>query len=142
MHNNCIFCKILTNDMPASIVYRDEICTAFMDIQPVNQGHILIVPNKHCELIADLDDATASHLFVVGKKINIALRKTNIKCEGINYFLADGEAAFQEINHTHLHCFPRFKGDGFGLKFNNNYRNKPPKNELDKIALEIKKYIY
>lgn len=141
MSNNCIFCQIVNGELDSSIVYKDEMCTAFMDIQPVNIGHVLIVPNKHTELICDLDDNTVAHMFIVAKRINNAIRKSSIKCEGINYFLADGEAAFQEVSHTHLHCFPRFKDDGFGLKFSEEYFSKPRREVLNSAAQEIKKFL-
>jgi len=138
MGDRCIFCKIV-NGAESSVVYKDEICTAFMDVQPVNMGHVLIIPNKHVELICDLDDETVSHMFVIAKKINKAIRKSSLKCEGINYFLADGEAAFQEVFHTHLHCFPRYENDGFGLTFSEEYYEKPARKNLDKAANEIRK---
>ncbi len=137
----CIFCKIIKGELESSIVYQDDKCTAFMDIQPVNVGHVLIIPNKHVELICDLEDDIVKQMFVIAKQINKAIRNSSIRCEGINYFLADGEAAFQEVFHTHLHCFPRFKNDGFELKFSDEYYNKPARKELDNMAIEIKRNI-
>lgn len=64
-----------------------------------------------------------------------------MKCEGINYFLADGEAAMQEIPHVHLHVFPRYKNDGFGLKFAEDYFTKPSKKKLIDAAKKIQKYL-
>ena len=139
---DCIFCKILKGELEASFVYQDEICSAFMDIQPVNKGHILIVPKKHAELITEIDDETSAKMFTLAKRINIALRKSDIRLEGVNYFLADGEAAGQEVPHAHLHIFPRFKGDGFGLAFSEDYRTVLPKRtELDIIAEKIKQLL-
>ena len=136
---DCVFCKIIDGTYTSCKIYEDGEILAFMDIQPVNQGHILIVPKKHAELIADLDDETSGKMFILAKKINKALRKSGIKLEGINYFLADGESAGQEVFHTHLHIFPRFKGDGFGLKFPEGYRKKPSdRSELNNIAEKIK----
>lgn len=62
-----------------------------------------------------------------------------LKCEGINLWLADGRGAFQEIFHVHLHVIPRFKGDGFGMRFSPHYGSRPRKEELDRIALSIRK---
>jgi histidine triad (HIT) family protein len=138
LYPDCVFCNIIKDNSSASIVYKDELCTAFMDIQPVNPGHVLIIPNKHVELIADLDDETSSRMFVIANRINRAVRKTSIKCEGINYFLADGEAAFQEVFHAHLHCFPRFRNDGFSLVFGEYYKKRPAGDVLKKIAEEIR----
>lgn len=135
---DCVFCKIISGEITGSIVYQDEQCTAFMDIQPVNAGHVLIVPNQHTALICDLDDELVKHMFVIAKRINKAIRNSSVKCEGINYFLADGEAAFQEVFHTHLHCFPRYEGDGFGLAFSQEYNNKPPRSQLEQVAEDLK----
>lgn len=136
---DCIFCKIIDGTFTSSKIYEDDLVLAFMDIQPVNPGHILIVPKKHEEMISNIDDEISSRMFTTAKKINKALRKSNIKVEGINYFLADGEAAGQEVFHTHLHVFPRFTGDGFGLKFNENYRKVLPEGtELNSLAEQIR----
>jgi histidine triad (HIT) family protein len=72
---DCVFCKIIDGTYTNSNIYEDEDIIAFMDIQPVNTGHILVVPKKHVELIADLDDETSAKMFTLAKKINKALRK-------------------------------------------------------------------
>lgn len=139
---DCVFCKILSGEFECSKIYEDNLILAFMDIHPVNEGHILIIPKRHVELATDIDDETSGKMFVLAKKINIALRKSGVKLEGINYFLADGEAAGQEVFHAHLHVFPRFKNDGFGLKFHEDYRKKlPTRNTLDKFAENIRSLI-
>jgi len=80
-----------------------------MDIQPVNSGHLLVIPNLHAQGLADLQDELAAHIFRVAKRLSTALRSSGIKCEGVNLFLADGEAAGQEVFHVHLHVFPAIK---------------------------------
>lgn len=137
--NNCIFCKIINRELPASIIHEDDQVIAFMDIQPVNPGHILVVPKIHREFIAELDEDLTSGMFNVAAKINRALRKSDIRSEGINYFLADGKAAGQEVFHTHLHIFPRFRNDGFGLRFGERYSVLPDRKELDEVCTSIKK---
>lgn len=136
--NNCIFCDILANKVPSSLVYHDQTCAAFMDIKPVNPGHVLVIPNQHAACLADLNEDTGAHLFRIAQKIALALPMSGIKCEGVNFFLADGEAAFQEIFHVHLHVFPRFSGDGFGLMFGPEYNHKPSRQALDEIAQKIR----
>ncbi len=133
-----IFCRILAGRADASVVWRDERCTAFMDIQPVNPGHVLIVPNVHAAQMADLDEDTAAHLMRIGHRLTAALRASGLRCEGVNLFLADGEAAMQEIFHVHLHVFPRFAGDGFGLRFGPHYRDRPARSALDDAAERIR----
>ena len=74
----------------------------------------------------------------MGMRVAAALRTCGVHCEGVNLFLADGEAAGQEIFHDHLHVFPRFIGDGFGLKFSANYFVLPSRADLDDIAKGIR----
>ncbi len=136
--SNCVFCKIIQGELPSSIVYRDDSCTAFMDIQPVNQGHVLVIPNSHFPNLADLDADLGRHLFAAAQRIAAALRQCGIRCEGVNLFLADGEAAGQEVFHAHLHVFPRYRGDGFALRFPPGYGKKPARAELDALASRIK----
>ena len=134
---DCIFCKIINAELPSSKVYEDDDFFAFMDIQPVNKGHILIIPKKHAELISEMDSENIGKMMVIGGKISSAVRKSKLKCEGINFLLADGEAAGQEVFHVHLHIIPRFKNDGFGFKFPKGYEDKPKRKELDKVAKKI-----
>ena len=109
-----------------------------MDIQPVQPGHMLIVPRTHAAFLADLDPEDGAQLFRVAQQAAGALRSSDLKCEGVNLFLADGEAAGQEIFHVHLHVFPRFEGDGFGLRFPPDYAVKP-RVELDSAAASLRR---
>ncbi len=136
--DDCIFCRILAGRADASVVWRDERCTGFMDIQPVNPGHVLVVPNVHAAQLADLDEDTAAHLMRIGHRLTAALRASGLRCEGVNLFLADGEAAMQEIFHVHLHVFPRYAGDGFGLRFGPHYRERPGRAALEAAAVQVR----
>ncbi len=135
---NCKFCDILAGKLLISQVYRDEVCTALMDIQPVNPGHMIIVPNIHAAFLSELNEETGAQMFRIAQRLDRALRRSAVKCEGVNLFLADGEAAFQDVFHVHLHVFPRFDGDGFGLTFGPAYFHKPARNELDEMAQKIR----
>jgi histidine triad (HIT) family protein len=136
--SDCVFCEIVAGRVPASIVFRDERCCAFMDIQPVNPGHVLIVPVEHVVSIDDLDEGIGGHLFTVAQRISRALRRSGVHCEGVNLFLADGEAAGQEVFHVHLHLFPRFRNDGFGLRLGPDYGILPTRSDLDEVAEAIR----
>ena len=136
--NACVFCDILAGEQPSSIIYRDDVCCAFADIQPVNPGHVLVIPIQHAEYLADLDEVAGAHMFRIAQRVAAAIRSSGITCEGINLFLADGEAAGQEIFHVHLHVFPRYEGDGFGLELGPEYGNRPSRAELDDIADRIR----
>ncbi len=135
---NCIFCRILAGELEASIVHRDDLCTAFMDVQPVNSGHLLVAPNAHASYLADLPAETGARIFQIAQRLAAALRVSGLRCEGVNFFLADGEAAMQEVFHVHLHVFPRYAEDGFGLTFAPHYFEKPPRADLDQAAASIR----
>jgi histidine triad (HIT) family protein len=125
--------------LPGSFVYRDERVAAFLDIQPVNPGHLLVVPIRHAPHLADLDGETAAHMMRVAHRLAVTLRASSVRCEGVNLFLADGEAAGQEVFHSHVHVFPRFRDDGFGLRFAPEYHTqRPERAELDRLGTELR----
>ena len=136
--SGCIFCDIVADDAPASFVHRDELVIAFLDIRPVTPGHLLVMPNQHVVHTHDLPDATAGRLFAVARRLSRSLRQTDVvRADGINLFLADGEAAGQEVFHVHLHVIPRFPGDGFEIDAA-AWRNPPPtREELDRLAAAL-----
>jgi histidine triad (HIT) family protein len=136
--DDCIFCRIVNGTETASIVYSDDVILSFLDITPVNLGHLLVIPKVHVAQLSELDPETGGRMFKVAMKVADALRRSGMKCEGVNLFLADGEAAFQEVFHVHLHVIPRFSGDGFGLKFGSKYGTRPERKELDEVAEGIK----
>lgn len=128
---SCVFCKILAGELPVSMVYENENVAAFMDIRPVNQGHTLVIPKVHAPYLSDLDADLGAEIFRTGMRVAAALRKTHLRCEGVNLFLADGEAAMQEVFHVHLHVIPRYAGDGFGLQFAPHYFQPTSRESLD-----------
>jgi histidine triad (HIT) family protein len=134
----CILCRLVRRELPISLVYEDTEILALMDIQPVNPGHLLVIPKTHIPYLSGLDDRMTGRLMMVGRRLAAAIRRTSVRCEGINLFLADGEAAGQEIFHTHLHVFPRYRDDGFGLKFAERYFTRPHRSELDAVAGEVR----
>ena len=136
---DCIFCDIANGQSEATFVHRDNLVCAFMDIQPVNPGHVLIVPNQHATYLADLPEEMGAGIFRVAQRLAAGLRCCRARCEGVNFFLADGEAAMQEIFHVHLDVFPRFQGDGFGLTFPDRYFPKPPRTDLEERTTAIRK---
>jgi histidine triad (HIT) family protein len=112
----CVFCQIVAGEAPADIVKQDERATAFMDIHPVVTGHTLIVPNRHSTGLRSLSDEDAGYLLLLAKKLANAMLNSDLQCEAVNLFMADGSAAGQTIFHTHLHVIPRFSGDGSGIR--------------------------
>ena len=79
---------------------------------------------------------TGQHLFNITQRTAAAIRASGVRCEGVNLFLADGEVAFQEVFHVHMHVFPRYEGDSF--KLDANWDVKPPREELDAVASKIR----
>jgi histidine triad (HIT) family protein len=139
--DDCVFCKIADGVVSASVVYSDEKVVAFLDIQPVNLGHVLVIPRAHAKALSELDPEVGGQMFKAAMIVAGCIRRSSVKCEGVNLFLADGEAAFQEVFHVHLHVIPRFRGDGFGLKFGPSYGIKPERKELDRVAEQIRRAI-
>ena len=135
---SCIFCRIIDGEAEASVVYKDDVVTAFMDIRPLTPGHLLIVPNRHAVDLAVLDDTFGSHMFVVGRQLAQALRGSGLRCEGVNLFLADGAVAGQTVFHCHLHVLPRFTGDGFSISFPPGYGNGGARELLDAHASKVR----
>jgi len=135
--SNCIFCDIVAGAAEATVVYQDDLVTAFMDLKPINAGHMDVVPNAHATGLADLPAETGAHMFRVAKTLAAALRASDLACEGVNLFLADGRAAMQEVFHVHLHAIPRRTGDGFGLAFGPGYRQRG-RAELDAAGESIR----
>jgi diadenosine tetraphosphate (Ap4A) HIT family hydrolase len=131
----CVFCDIVAGREPASVVYSDENVIAFLDLRPLNTGHLLVIPRAHAPYLADLDPALGGHMFAVAQRMAAALRRSGLPCEGVNLFLADGEAAFQEVFHVHLHVIPRNTGDGFRLRA--KWR-RPSRAELDSVADQVR----
>ena len=135
---DCVICKLLSGELEVTVIHQDDLCVAFMDIQPINPGHALVVPRKHASYLADLEAEDGAQMFRVAQRVAAALRECGVKCEGVNFFLADGEAAGQEVFHVHLHVFPRYSGDGFGLNLPPDYQDRPNREELNEIAQRIR----
>ncbi len=133
----CVFCKIVAKQIPASVVYEDDEIIAFLDIRPINPGHTLVIPKNHAASLKALDSQLGGRLFQVAGRIAAAIRKTGIRCEGINVWLADGKAAFQEVPHIHIHVIPRFTGDGLRVQTGPDYGTTPPPEEMQQQAKKI-----
>ncbi|HEY0186880.1 MAG TPA: HIT family protein [Cellulomonas sp.] len=136
MATDCTFCRIAARELDASVVHESATVLAFMDIDPVTAGHVLVVPKAHLPGLADLSDDLATELFGAARAVAAALRRSSLRCEGINLFYADGEAAFQEVFHSHLHVFPRWAGDGFTIAA--RWGSHPERTALDAQAAAIR----
>ncbi len=135
---DCIFCAIIRVDAPATFVHQDEMIVAFMDIRPVQPGHLLVVPRAHAELIPDLDDQSLESLWSVATSLNRALRASSLRVEAVSVYVADGAAAGQEVAHVHIHLIPRHSHDGFGFRFPPGYGKEPGRAQLGAVADQIR----
>ncbi|MHB8589171.1 MAG: HIT family protein [Candidatus Dormibacteraceae bacterium] len=137
MSDQCVFCEILRGNEPASFTYQDDSVVAFMDVQPITRGHMLVVPREHSVLMAGLNETAAMRTFRVARQLSSIVRST-LGATGVNLFVADGESAFQDVPHFHVHVIPRYPNDGFGLTFPDGYGRPPARAELETIASAIR----
>jgi histidine triad (HIT) family protein len=135
--DQCIFCEILSGNSPASFTYEDDTVVAFMDVQPITHGHMLVVPRQHAVLMSDVDETAAMRSFRAARRLGSIVRGT-LGATGVNLFVADGESAFQDVPHFHVHVIPRYPNDGFGLTFPERYDQPPSRAELETIAAAIR----
>ncbi|MDX1589238.1 MAG: HIT family protein [Oleiphilaceae bacterium] len=107
----CIFCQILSGELPASVVHEDDQALVFMDIHPLGRGHVLIVPRQHAAQITTLTPALGEHLFRLARQVLEAQRTLGWGLEGAHVLLNDGHRAQQKVPHVHVHVIPREKRD-------------------------------
>lgn len=117
---DCIFCKIIAGELPATRIYEDDQVLAFLDIAPINPGHILVIPKEHHTGSSTVPEDVAGHMFKIGSRIGVALKRA-LDYDGFNLHLADGTCAGQVVMHCHLHVVPRGAEDGFRW----NWRQQP-----------------
>lgn len=109
---DCLFCKIIAGEIPCTKVYEDEDILAFLDINPVNIGHTLVIPKEHFANIYETPSDVLAKIMDTAKTLSIAT-KTALSADGINIEMNNDPIAGQVIFHTHLHVIPRFESDGF-----------------------------
>lgn len=135
--SGCVFCEIVHGEREASIIHQDDLVTAFLDANPVNPGHTLVVPNDHADSIQDVPEEACSRMLTVGRDLDKALRASGLRCDAVNLFLADGQAAGQTVFHAHLHVIPRYSGDTCGLHLHSQAPEAPLRKALDEHAQKL-----
>lgn len=130
---DCIFCKVIKKEIPCYKIYEDSNIIAFLDIKPINPGHVLIVPKEHVETILDASEATLKELLIITKKLLPLIEKAT-KAEGFTITINHGEKAGQVVPHLHLHLIPRFENDGRKLWKGKDYKENEDKEIEDKIT--------
>ena len=111
---DCIFCKIVSGEIPSVKVYEDDTVFAFMDINPLNDGHLLVIPKAHAGTIHEITEADFVAVMSATHKLAAAVRKA-LNPEGINLMQLNGRAANQVVPHLHVHIVPRWSGDGLSI---------------------------
>ncbi len=134
--DECVFCKIINREIPANIVYENDMVLAFLDINPINRGHTLIVPRKHYRDIYDITEDYLKKVAVVAKKISRAIRR-GLRAEGVNILHASGEVAQQSVLHFHIHLVPRWRDDGLNTWPRSEYKEE----DLGIVAEKIRSAI-
>ncbi len=131
--NDCIFCKIVKGEIPSAKVHEDETMCAFLDINPINPGHTLIIPKRHMENLHDMHEEEIQHAFGLISKIAKAI-VVGVQADGFNIGMNNGKAAGQVVMHAHIHIIPRFANDGF-----HHWQGKPYEDgQRDEVARRIK----
>lgn len=132
--SDCIFCRIVARQIPATVVHEDEHTLAFMDLGQVNPGHVLVAVKKHAENLYALDDAQAGAVLRAAAQVARAIRDA-FAPQGLSVYQANGKAAGQTVFHYHVHLVPRHDGDGMALSW--PVKN-PPREQLEAHAAKIR----
>ncbi|RHW43340.1 HIT family protein [Neobacillus notoginsengisoli] len=129
----CIFCKIITKEADAQILFENEYVCCFLDKYPINKGHVLVVPKKHYPEFTQVDQDSLSKIIITAKRIAAQLQKV-LNPDGITIMQNNG--VFKDVNHYHMHIIPRFLNDGFGwIEPNNSVSH----DEFTEIGFILKK---
>ncbi len=130
----CIFCKILEGDIPAVKVLESPDCLAFMDIGPLAEGHVLLIPASHVETIDKMSAAGAAAMLGLLPRLVGAVQAAT-GCAGVNVLQNNGPAAHQEVMHVHFHIIPRNPGDAFHFNWP---AGKYPNGRIEELAEAIR----
>jgi histidine triad (HIT) family protein len=128
MEQDCIFCKIINKEIDCHQVYEDDKFLAFLDVQPVSYGHILIIPKEHLVWMYDADDKTISEIFVLTKKLMISMKK-GMQCNYVQVWVSG-----EEIPHFHIHLLPRYSDDGLPSPARKTYTNGQQEDLVKKLT--------
>jgi histidine triad (HIT) family protein len=132
--SDCVFCRIVARQIPATVVHEDEHTLAFMDLGQVNPGHVLVAVKRHAENLYALDDAQAGAVLRAAARVARAIRDA-FAPQGLSVYQANGKVAGQTVFHYHVHLVPRHEGDGMALTW--PVKN-PPREKLEDYAAKIR----
>jgi histidine triad (HIT) family protein len=123
---DCLFCKIVAGELPATIVAEDERTVAFMDIHPATRGHALVIPRAHARDLFELDPDDLQAVALAAQRLATRARD-NLGADGVNLLSSNGAAAWQTVFHVHVHVIPRYEGDPLRLPW------EPAPGDMDEI---------
>ena len=135
--NKCIFCKIIRKELPSFTVFEDENTLAILDINPINRGHILVIPKSHVEKLREMNEESKLQLFKTVTKMERIISEMP-DCKGTNLIQNNGKSAGQMINHVHFHVIPRYEGDTFRFSYE---KHTLTEEELEKNAEQLRKKV-
>ena len=131
---SCIFCKIIKGEIPSAKIYEDKQILGFLDINPANKGHALVIPKKHYETLNNMPEKETMKLIQIIQKVSQKIEKT-LNPEGYNILMSNKPAAEQVIPHAHIHIIPRYTTDPFKLTWT-HVRYEPE--EIQQLAKKLK----
>jgi len=129
---SCIFCRIAAGEAPAAKVYEDDFALAFLDLFPVAEGHMLVIPKAHYENLFEAGEASLAAVWRAARRVARAMRKA-LAPDGMMVFQLNGAAAGQTVFHYHAHLVPRAAGSELRL----HGREKADAGRLDALAARI-----
>lgn len=133
---HCVFCRIIGGEEMVSLVYEDDGIVAFMDIQPVSPGHVLVVPRHHYPNLLEVPDELAARTLAVAKRLAPGLLAAT-GARAVNLFSANGRAGGQDVPHFHLHMIPVRTAGEFPMQLPLPGGQIPSRSELDVMAARI-----
>lgn len=135
---NCIFCKIINNEIPNCLIFEDDFIKAFLDLSQTTKGHTLVVPKKHVENIFEYDEELSNHFFQNIPKIARAIKKSDTNIIGMNIINNNGKVAGQTVFHSHFHLIPRYQSNDLEIILP-NHEDRYDTEKLNEIANKIKR---
>ncbi|MFA5432283.1 MAG: HIT domain-containing protein [Candidatus Paceibacterota bacterium] len=134
---DCIFCKIISNEIPSYKIYEDDLALAILDINPLSKGHVLIIPKKHAKDIFEIEENYLERIILIAKKVAKKIKDV-LGVDGVNFYHASGIHAEQSVFHFHLHVIPRRKDDN--ISFNGVATGKEifSEDEYKEVAAKLK----
>lgn len=134
---DCIFCKIVTGQIPALRVYEDNNCLAFLDIGPLAEGHTLVIPKEHFATLTAMPGDQVAALTCQFPRLAKAVMET-VSAQGCNILVSQGKVAGQEVPHVHWHIIPRVASDGLGYRWNaSTYQKGRAEQVLQRITAAL-----